>query len=153
MTDQQTIFHKIVKREVPAHIVWEDDKHLAFLSIFPNTEGVTVVIPKEFQPSYFVEADEEALLNLIKACRKVARLLDRSFEDVGRTAMIFEGFGINYLHAKLFPLHGTKGEWKQRGSDTTTFFQEYPGFVSSHDASRAADSDLEELANTIRRND
>ena len=29
-------------RQAPAHVVWEDDRHLAFLSIFPNTEGFTV---------------------------------------------------------------------------------------------------------------
>ena len=46
------IFCKIVNGEVPCHKVWEDEKHLAFLTIFPNTEGVTVVIPKKHYPSY-----------------------------------------------------------------------------------------------------
>lgn len=44
MTD--TIFDKIVKGEMKAWKVWEDEKHLAFLTPFPNTPGLTVVIPK-----------------------------------------------------------------------------------------------------------
>jgi histidine triad (HIT) family protein len=44
------IFCKIVKGKAPAHKIWEDKKHLAFLSIFPNTEGFTVVITKKHYP-------------------------------------------------------------------------------------------------------
>ena len=105
---EETIFHKIVRGEIPCHKVWEDEKFLAFLSIFPNTEGVTVVIPKTYQPSYFAEASDDALAELVLAAKKVAKLLDAKLDDVGRTALVFEGFGVNYLHAKLFPMHGTK---------------------------------------------
>ncbi len=41
------IFCKIAKKEVPAHLVYEDDKFLAFLDIRPLTKGHTLVIPKE----------------------------------------------------------------------------------------------------------
>ncbi|WP_197734991.1 HIT family protein [Photobacterium damselae] len=40
------VFCEIVKGKLPCHKVWEDDKHLAFLSIYPNTKGFTVVILK-----------------------------------------------------------------------------------------------------------
>ena len=46
------IFCKIVRGEAPCHKIWEDEKHLAFLSIFPNTEGFSVVITKKHYPSY-----------------------------------------------------------------------------------------------------
>jgi len=42
-----TIFDKIVRGELDAYKVWEDDGHLAFLTPFPNTPGFTVVIPKQ----------------------------------------------------------------------------------------------------------
>jgi histidine triad (HIT) family protein len=47
MTDQETIFSKIIRREIPAEIVYEDDAVLAFLDIAPNNPGHTLVIPKE----------------------------------------------------------------------------------------------------------
>lgn len=44
--DNNCIFCKIVKREIPAHIVYEDDNFLAFLDINPQSPGQTQVIPK-----------------------------------------------------------------------------------------------------------
>ena len=42
-----TLFDKIISGEIPSYKVWEDDKHLAFLTPFPNTPGLTVLIPKK----------------------------------------------------------------------------------------------------------
>jgi hypothetical protein len=54
-------FCKIVKKEFDAHIIWEDEKHLAFLSIYPNTKGFTVVITKDHYPSYNFDLPDNAL--------------------------------------------------------------------------------------------
>jgi diadenosine tetraphosphate (Ap4A) HIT family hydrolase len=151
---EDTVFHKIVRGEVPCHKVWEDENHLAFLSIFPNTEGTTVVIPKVYQPSYFADVDDAALMALILAAKKVAKLLDMKLDDVGRTALVFEGFGVNYLHAKLFPMHGTKDMtvWRPRESKKLSdiYFEIYPGYISSHDATVKDVSELSEVAKKIR---
>lgn len=110
---ENCIFCKIVKGEAPCHKIWENDSYLAFLSIFPNTEGFSVVITKEHYPSYVFDLPEEVLNGLVLASKKVAKLLDSKLDDVGRTGMIFEGFGVDHVHAKLFPMHGTKiAEWK-----------------------------------------
>ena len=98
------IFCKIVSGEMPAHKIWEDEKHLAFLSIFPNTKGFSVVISKEHYSSYFADIPDVILQGLMGAARKVAQLLDKNLDDVGRTGLIFEGFGVNHMHAKLFPM-------------------------------------------------
>ena len=63
-------------------MVWEDDAHLAFLSIFPNTPGVTVVIPKKHVSSYVFDVEESVMLNLMKAGKNVSRCLDKAFLDV-----------------------------------------------------------------------
>lgn len=42
----ECLFCGIVAGTTPAHVIWEDNQHLAFLSIFPNTPGTSVVIPK-----------------------------------------------------------------------------------------------------------
>ncbi len=46
------IFCEIVRGSAPSYKVWEDEKHISFPDIFPNTEGVTVVIPKQHYGSY-----------------------------------------------------------------------------------------------------
>lgn len=151
---ENCIFCKIVKGEAPCHKIWEDEKHLAFLSIFPNTEGFSVVIPKEHYPSYAFNLPNEVLSELMVATKTVAKILDSRLSDVGRTAMIFEGFGVDHVHAKLFPMHGTKdmSEWKHISSEVNKYFEKYEGYVSSHDYEREDDEKLASLAKKIREN-
>ena len=145
------IFCKIARGEAPAHKIWEDEKHLAFLSIFPNTEGFSVVITKEHYPSYAFDLPDDVLEGLLMATKKVAKILDAKLDDVGRTGMIFEGFGVDHIHSKLFPMHGTKlKEWRPLESDVDIYFEKYKGYISSHDYKRADDAKLSELAKKIR---
>lgn len=146
------IFCKIIRKESPSHMIWEDDKHVAFLSIFPNTEGTTVVVPKAHYASYAFDLSDEVLSDLILATKKVAKLLDSKLEDVGRTAMVFEGFGVDHAHAKLFPMHGTVDikEWKPIKSKVDKYFKQYEGYISSHDFERVDDKKLAELAKKLR---
>lgn len=144
------IFCQIISGEAPSHKVWENESHLAFLSIFPNTEGVTVVVPKEHYPSYVFDLPELALMGLIAAAKEVGLLLDAKLDNVGRTAMVAEGFGVDHAHIKLFPMHGTKGEWTARKSDINTYFKTYPGYISSHDSDRADDKLLEKLSAKLK---
>lgn len=146
------IFCKIVSGEAPAHKIWEDDKYLAFLSIFPNTEGFSVVIPKDHYPSYAFDAPEGVLTGLVLASKEVGKLLDSKLENVGRTGMIFEGFGVDHLHAKLIPMHGTKMDsWQAVPSKVDKFFEKYEGYLSSHDYEREDDEKLAELAEKINK--
>jgi len=152
MTD--CIFCKIVSGKLPCHKIWEDENHMAFLSIFPNTKGFSVVIPKKHYPSYAFDLDEDVLKELVIASKKVGKLLDTKLKDVGRTGMIFEGFGVDHIHAKLFPMHGTKdtSKWKEIKSDTNQYFEKYKGYISSNDSNRANDEELSKLAKEIREN-
>jgi diadenosine tetraphosphate (Ap4A) HIT family hydrolase len=146
------IFCKIVKRELPAHVIWENDTHMAFLSRWPNTEGFSVVIPKKHFSSYLFDNDNEVITGLTLASKEVAKLIDAAFEDVGRTGMIFEGFGVDHLHAKLFPMHGTSEikEWQKFKSNINTYFEKYPGYISSHDSKEVSDEELAKVADKIR---
>ncbi len=149
--EENCIFCKIVRGEIPYHKIWEDDKHLAFLSIFPNTKGFSVLITKNHYPGYAFNLPDSVLKNLIIAAKKVAKLIDAKLETVGRTGMIFEGFGVDHVHAKLFPMHGTKmKEWKPIKSNMDKYFDTYEGYISSHDHKRADDAYLAELAKKIR---
>ncbi|MBI5765702.1 HIT family protein [Candidatus Falkowbacteria bacterium] len=145
------IFCRIVKGEIPSHKIWEDEKHLAFLTIFPNTEGFSVVIPKNHYSSYAFDLPNNVLSDLVIAAKKVGELLDEKLDDVGRTGMIFEGFGVDHVHAKLFPMHGTKiDRWEAIHSSVDKYFDKYEGYISSHDYKRADDEKLAALAKKIR---
>lgn len=145
------IFCKIVKGDAPAHKIWEDENHLAFLSIFPNTEGVSVVITKEHYPSYVADLSDEVSNGILSAAKKVAKKIDAVYDDVDRCGLVFEGFGVNHIHVKVFPLHGTKADnWKERASNVDKYFEFYEGHISSHDYKRADDDALAKTAEKIR---
>ena len=147
------IFCKIIKNEMPCHLVDENEDFMDFLTIFPNTLGATVVMPKKHYPSYAFDLEDDVLTGLMLYTKQIAKKLDHFFEDVGRTAMVFEGFGVDHIHAKLFPMHGTKQmheNWKQVSSNVDKYFDQYEGYISSHDFKRADDGELAKLAEGIR---
>lgn len=146
------IFCQIAEGISPSHIIWEDEKHLSFLSIYPNTPGFTVVIPKSHHSSYAFEQTDLVISELVLAAKNTALLIDRALPNVARTGMILEGYGVDHLHAKLFPMHGTGEDSKFRkiSSCVDTYFDQYEGYISSHDSARADDSALSELAAHIK---
>lgn len=146
------IFCSIARGAAPTHLLWEDQTHMAFLSIFPNTPGFSVVIPKAHHGSYAFAESDRVLCDLVIAAKKTANLLDQALEGVARTGMILEGYGVDHLHAKLFPMHGTGEDsaFKKISSNVDKYFERYEGYISSHDAARADDKGLAELAVHIR---
>lgn len=152
MAKPTCIFCQISQGQAPCHQVWSSPTHLAFLSIFPNTPGFTVVIPKQHYDSYAFEQPDQVLSELVLATKQVARLLDSYFDDVSRCGMFFEGWGVDHLHSKLFPMHGTGGiaSWQNIESTQDTFYHQYPGYLASNNGPRASDDDLGILAKAIR---
>lgn len=145
------LFCKITSGEIPSHKIYEDEKHLAFLTIFPNTEGATVVISKEHHGSSAFEQSDAVLQDLIVATKNTANILTNYFEDVGRCGMVFEGFGVDHLHSKLYPLHGTNiPEWKPMESGKKNdYYEQYPGYICSNDSALVDDTQLATLAKNI----
>jgi len=147
------IFCQIAQGKAPGHKIWENQTHLAFLSIFPNTAGFSVVAPKEHLGSYAFAQNDQVLTDLILATKQVALILDNYFSDVGRCGLFFEGFGVDHLHSKLFPMHGTgdMSQWAPiESGDYNRYFEQYPGYLSSNNGPRADDQQLAELAAKIR---
>ena len=61
---ESCIFCKIVSKQAPAHVVWEDERTLAFMDAFPVADGHTLVIPKA-HCSNLLDAEEEDLRAVI----------------------------------------------------------------------------------------
>jgi histidine triad (HIT) family protein len=154
MDNDNCIFCKIINGKEPCHKIWENEEFLAFLSIFPNTEGFAIVTTKKHYPSYACNLPDDILTKLILATKTVALLIDKAFDDVGRTGIMFEGFGVDHVHAKLFPMHGTKDtvkQWEPLTAHVDKYFKKYEGYLSSHDYIRANDKELEKTARKIRQ--
>ncbi len=69
-----TIFSKIIAREIPANIVYEDDLVLAFLDITPVNHGHTLVIPKKPFVDIF-DGDTETLAQMMRVAQKISLAL------------------------------------------------------------------------------
>lgn len=95
------IFMKIVRKEAPAHIVYEDEDTLAFLSTGANAPGHTLVIPKQPYRNVF-DVDEAAWQAVMRTARKIAPMI--------RDAVGAKGVHINSNHEpeagqEVFHLH------------------------------------------------
>jgi histidine triad (HIT) family protein len=73
-----TIFEKIVRREIPAKIVWEDDEVIAFHDVDPKAPVHVLVVPKRVIPrvAESTAADQALLGKLLLTTRQVAEKLD-----------------------------------------------------------------------------
>lgn len=98
-----SIFTKIINREIPGHILAEDEKHIAILDINPNTKGHTLCIPKKEINKIF-DLPEQDYLDLLVFSRKVARALEKtiSCERIGVSVI---GLEVPHVHVHLIPLN------------------------------------------------
>lgn len=105
---EDTIFMKIVRREVPADIVYEDDDTLAFLDIHPNAPGHTLVIPKKPFRNIF-DIDQESFAAVMETVRKIAPAVR---DAVGASGVHINsnhepeaGQEVLHLHMHIIPRH------------------------------------------------
>lgn len=95
-------FCKIVRKEIPAYIIYEDKNTLAFLDIYPIKKGQTVVIPKKHTTSNFSQADINLLHDTLDAAHTTAGILESKLKAL-RSFVIIQGYGIDHFHIKLYP--------------------------------------------------
>lgn len=100
-----SIFTKIIKREISAEIIWENEKFIAFLDINPIVEGHTLLVPKK-QVDKFYDLDEDTYFELFN----LTKIFAKNFEEIfkcKRVGIIIEGFGVPHVHVHILPLnHG-----------------------------------------------
>jgi histidine triad (HIT) family protein len=104
--DTNNIFAKILRGELPAHKVFDDDKVFAFLDIMPRAPGHTLVIPKAPARTILDIAPDD-LSHLIKAAQTIARAAVRVFGADGLTIQQFNepagGQVVFHLHFHVIP--------------------------------------------------
>jgi diadenosine tetraphosphate (Ap4A) HIT family hydrolase len=144
-----TIFDKIIRKEIPSYEVWEDENYLAFLTPFPNTPGVTVVIPKTNPGDSLFKLVDKEYIGLMEASKKVANKLENAL-GVKRVAIVVEGTGVPYVHIKLYPLYGEKAEDFGVDNLNTEFTEEYRGWLTTMEGPKMDESRLIEIQSKIK---
>ncbi|XDV36574.1 hypothetical protein PO909_006324 [Leuciscus waleckii] len=139
------LFPRIIRGEEKHWRIWEDDEHVAFLTPFPNTPGLTVLVPRKPLSSDIFRLEESEYIRMVLAARKVSRLLEAGLGAWG-VGLIFEGFEIDYAHAKLIPLVSSPDEAQMSPTcPAPEFFEHYPGYVTSVSGPPASRESLQEI--------
>ncbi|HML07918.1 MAG TPA: HIT family protein [Xanthobacteraceae bacterium] len=104
--DPNNAFAKILRGDLPAHKVYEDDKTFAFLDIMPRAPGHTLVIPKAAVRT-ILDIDADDLAHLVKVTQTVARAAMKVFGADGLTIQQFNepagGQVVFHLHIHIIP--------------------------------------------------
>jgi histidine triad (HIT) family protein len=96
------IFCRIARREVACHVVYEDDRLVAFLDRGPIRPGHTQIVPRDHFP-YFDEAPFDVVCAIAYTGQKIARALKLLYR-VPRVAFLFTGADIDHVHAHVVPM-------------------------------------------------
>ena len=104
--DEQNIFARIIRNELPAIKVYEDDQVLAFMDIMPQAEGHTLVIPKT--PALtLLDLPPEAAAYTIQIVQKIAQAMEKALEVKGIVLMQLSGAAagqtVPHVHFHLIP--------------------------------------------------
>jgi len=104
--DNDNIFAKLIRGEIPSVRVYEDENAIAFMDVMPQGTGHTLVIPRKGSRN-LLDADPDTLAALIKVVQKIARAVKTAFAADGVTVMQFNepasGQTVYHLHFHVIP--------------------------------------------------
>jgi len=125
--DPDNIFAKILRGDIPSVKVWEDDAILAFMDVFPQSEGHVLVISKTSRARNLLEVEPEALTRLAAATQRTARAVGKALRPDGVQIMQFNGEAagqtVFHLHFHVIPRwsdRALKGHAQAPMADTET---------------------------------
>jgi histidine triad (HIT) family protein len=105
--DTGNIFAKIIRGEIPSVKVFEDDRVLAFMDVFPQSRGHALVISKVSQARNILEAEADVLAELAAATQKLTRAVVAALNPDGVVVTQFNGAPagqtIFHLHFHIIP--------------------------------------------------
>jgi histidine triad (HIT) family protein len=97
-----SIFSRIINREIPGHIIAEDDRYIAFLDITPLVAGHTLVIPKQ-EVDYIFDLDDDTLSGLTLFAKKVSHAVKKAV-PCKRMGVAVIGLEVPHTHIHLVPM-------------------------------------------------
>lgn len=148
--ENNCVFCKIIKGEIPAVKIWDDKNFIAILDKSPNTEGMTLVMPKKHFDSDATDMPDKEYRDLMIAVKEVAKLLEKKL-NVKRVAIVMEGMGVNHAHIKLYPLYGLDKKFEVTWAKERRFFERYEGYISTHLGPEKSMEELRKIAERIMK--
>ena len=104
--DDQNIFARILRGELPAIKVYEDEQVLAFMDIMPQAEGHTLVIPKSPAVT-LLDLDPQVAAYTIQIVQKIAKAIEKALGAQGIVLMQLSGAAagqtVPHVHFHLIP--------------------------------------------------
>jgi len=100
-----SVFTKIINREIPANIIYEDENFISFLDIHPISLGHVLVIPKfknNSEIDYLFDMDDEEYNSLMLKSKMIAKKLKEKL-NCKRLCVIVEGYAVAHVHVHLIP--------------------------------------------------
>ncbi|MEL7128971.1 MAG: HIT family protein [Pseudomonadota bacterium] len=105
--DPDNVFAKMLRGEVPAVKVFEDDFALAFMDIFPQVEGHTLVIPKGVEACNILDMPTEKIGAYMERVQRIARAIETALSPEGIVITQFNGAAagqtVFHLHFHILP--------------------------------------------------
>ena len=98
-----SIFTKIIKREIPAFIIHEDDLFIAFLDINPIQKGHTLIVPKTEIDDFF-DIEDDLLSKMLIFTKKIAKAIKKTIE-CKKISMSVIGLEVPHAHIHLIPIN------------------------------------------------
>lgn len=105
----ESIFTQIIKNEIPSYKIYEDEKTLAFLDIYPEVRGHVLVVPKT-QVDKIYELENEDYLALWQSVKKIAQEMERRLGK--RIILKVIGTDVPHAHVHVMPLSETWSDAK-----------------------------------------
>jgi histidine triad (HIT) family protein len=97
-----TLFSRIIAGEIPSYKIAEDEQFYAFLDIFPQRPGHTLIVPKNETDKFF-DLPADYLQAILLFAQPVARAIERAFA-CNRCALAVMGIEVPHAHLHLVPL-------------------------------------------------
>jgi histidine triad (HIT) family protein len=98
-----SIFTRIINREIPGHIIAEDDRYIAFLDITPLVPGHTLIVPKQ-EVDYIFDLDDDLLAGLSLFAKKVSHAVKKAV-PCKRIGVAVIGLEVPHTHVHLVPMN------------------------------------------------
>lgn len=98
-----SLFTKIINREIPGHIVAENEKFIAFLDIMPLVNGHTLIVPKQ-EIDYIFDHEDDTLKEMMVFAKKVAQAIKQTI-PCKRVGIAVIGLEVPHTHMHLVPMN------------------------------------------------
>lgn len=111
--DSQNIFATIIRGDAPCYKIYEDDDVLAFLDLFPQAYGHTLVIPKNAKARNLLEVDGDTLAKMMATVQRLTGIIVDELKPDGVQVMQFNGTAggqtVFHIHMHIVP------RWESQG--------------------------------------